>query len=199
MEISAPGRLSLDGPFGMSTKKLSRVQGNTILCKQGTILYILGFKFVRPGPGESRAVKVGDRIEARLGSVLFVLSEFNFSRLPSSRFLRYRRSPILFTYHGELLFLFLVISFCSVFENPTTKIVSALTCHASPYARIERTQDKSPGRHSCSAERGERVRSCGYYRRPRYVFPRRGIPTDTVLTCFCRGYAVPRGLLSREI
>ena len=56
----------------------------------------------RHGPCvKSRAVKVGDGIEARLGSVLFVLFKFNFSRLPSSRFLRYRRSLILFTYHGE--------------------------------------------------------------------------------------------------
>ena len=71
------------------------------------------FKFDLAGRVKSRAVKVGDGIEARLG---LVLSEFNFSRLPSSRFLRYRRSPILFTYHGEqFLSLFLMISFRSVF------------------------------------------------------------------------------------
>lgn len=35
-----------------------------------------------PDRVKSRAVKVGDGIEARLGSVLFVLSGFNFSQLP---------------------------------------------------------------------------------------------------------------------
>lgn len=71
------------------------------------------------GRVKSRAVKVGDGIDARLGSVLF---ELNFSRPPSSRFLRYRWSPILFIYHGEqLLCLFLMFFFCSVFEKSSNK------------------------------------------------------------------------------
>jgi hypothetical protein len=47
----------------------------------------------------ARAEKVGDRIEARLGSVFVLSPRSTFYSFPS--FFRYRRSPIPFTYHGQ--------------------------------------------------------------------------------------------------
>jgi hypothetical protein len=95
--------------LGCSPKKLGRVHDNKIGCdeKHSTANITLGFELLdsRMWPSwsnrlavhallavlvlvKSRAVKVGDRIDARLGFVLFVLSDFNlnFSRLPYSLF-----------------------------------------------------------------------------------------------------------------
>src|SRR6266403_4509692 len=106
---------------------------------------------------ESRARK--SEMESRR-----VLVPCSFYPFRSPRFFRYRRSPILLTSHGEQrLSLFLMTFFCLLFKYHTTKIVSTLACYASPYARIERTQDESPRRHSRSAERGECVGSRRYY------------------------------------
>jgi hypothetical protein len=67
-------------------------------------------------------VKFGDGIDARLGSVLFILSEFNSSRLPSSRFLKYPQLPILFKYHGEtFLSPFWCLSSAQRLKNHATK------------------------------------------------------------------------------
>lgn len=47
----------------------------------------------------ARAEKVGDRIQARLGSVFVLSPRSTFYSFPS--LFRYRRSPIPFTYHGQ--------------------------------------------------------------------------------------------------
>src|SRR5216683_6720107 len=101
----------------------------------------------------SRAGKVGDGIEARLGpAVRFLLWPSHISpdanpvnAMVSNSFPSVLRLRVFFTIKHE------------------TTIVYSLCCHASFDARVERTQDESPRRHSRSAERGECARCCGYY------------------------------------
>lgn len=99
----------------------------------------------------ARAGKVGDKNEARLGSVLFILSGFNFLQLLFVFSDTAGRQSCLHIMVSNAASCFSV-TFAHWFKNHPTKIVYSPTCHATPYARIERSQDESSGRHSRSAE-----------------------------------------------
>ena len=174
----ASGRLNR--PFGVWCLLKSSVEYKIIQCRRERVLYISAKANPIPVSGSGKG-SLGRPPVARLpltprGVTCCEGRRWKLRRVwfRSVRFIRVQLltaslPPAFSNIAGRQSCLHTMVSnafppfWCSVLENHATKIVFTITCHASPYARIERTQNKSSGRHSCSAERGKCVRPCGYH------------------------------------